>query len=228
VPLSGLKKSLADLSEFSTATMRRLDDTYFAVLEKMSVLQTTILGLKELAIMSQNVNKTLKKESHGVVEEVTDQLDTFGNFESHERRIENLQGRIQVGRAKIKTLSERVDVVRQRVEGWERADRDWQERTRKRMKAIWIVISCVFFAMLLLYVSAQYTSPILQASSPSDYITPSSGLNITNSGATDSRELMNDTADNADNADTADTAVPRLWKEKREATEDRLHIFDEL
>ncbi|KAI1082809.1 hypothetical protein F5B20DRAFT_530477 [Whalleya microplaca] len=156
--IAGLRKSLADLHTFSIATTTRLDDTYHAVLTNLGTLQATVVALKELAGMSQEVNESFKTESQGLASEIDAQVNAFGQFDDQQKRIEELQGRIYAGRGKVQTLSKRVDVVRERIEGWERADREWQERTRKRLKLIWIITSMIVFSLMLLFVGVQYAS----------------------------------------------------------------------
>lgn len=117
------------------------------------------MALKELAGLSRDMNHTFTSEATELVTDTSSQLDAFGQFEDQQQRIETLQGRVHVGRDKIKGLSERVDRVKERIERWERADREWQERTRKRLRVIWVVTSVVVFLVLLLVVSAQYVAP---------------------------------------------------------------------
>lgn len=147
---------MADLEGYTIATTRRLTDTYYSVVEKLDALQRTIVALKELAGLSQQMNHAFSAEAEELVSDISSQLDAFGQFEDQQKRIEKLQGRIHAGRDKIKLLSKRVDVVRERIENWERADKEWQERTRRRLKAIWVITSVILFLMLLLYLSAQY------------------------------------------------------------------------
>lgn len=168
IPNRGLRRSLGELNSFSTATMGRLDDTYYAVLEKLSTLQSTIIGLKELAGMSLELNETFKKESQGLFSELEEQTNSFGQFDDQQKRIEELQGRIHTGRDKVEALSKRVDVVRERIEGWERADKEWQERTRKRLKIIWIIMSIMVFSLILILVGAQYAPSSEQVPALSD------------------------------------------------------------
>ncbi|KAI1764783.1 hypothetical protein GGR53DRAFT_492568 [Hypoxylon sp. FL1150] len=154
--IAGLRKSLMELSTYSTETTRRLDNTYYSVLEKLNMLQGTITDLKELAGMSQELEDNFKAESQGLVNELEQQIDSFGQFDDQQKRILELRGRIHAGRDKVDTLSRRVDVVRERIEGWERADMEWQERTRKRLKTIWIIMSIAIFSLVLLLVGTQY------------------------------------------------------------------------
>lgn len=119
-------------------------------------MQSTILALQELAGLSDQMNNVFNAEAKELVTDISSQLDAFGQFEDQQRRIEKLQGRIYTGRDKIRVLSQRVDLVMDRIENWERADREWQERTRKRLKAVWVVTSIVLFCLLFLFLGAQY------------------------------------------------------------------------
>ncbi|KAK4111967.1 hypothetical protein N656DRAFT_780106 [Canariomyces notabilis] len=162
---SGLQRSLAGLENFANVTTKRLDDTYYSLGEKLNALQGTITALKELAESSQKLNETFSAETEALVADINSQLDAFGQFEDQQRRIQSLQNRITLGRESIALLSKRVDGVRERIESWERADKEWQERTRKRLKVVWIVTSVVIFVVVLLYVGAQYTPDSLEATS---------------------------------------------------------------
>ncbi|KAK4178672.1 hypothetical protein QBC36DRAFT_324333 [Triangularia setosa] len=153
---SGLQRSLNELETFASTTTRRLDEAYYSVEEKLGTLQSTIAALKELAELSNQLNNSFSAEAEELVADVTSQLDALGNFEDQQQRIESLQNRINTGRESIKSLSERVDVVRARIENWERADREWREAVRKRLTALWVVVSTIGLVLILLLISAQY------------------------------------------------------------------------
>ncbi|KAK1830027.1 hypothetical protein QBC39DRAFT_355059 [Podospora conica] len=153
---SGLKKSMAKLEDFTAAATARLDGLYESVDDKLETLQSTVLAIKEIIALSDKMNETFDTESKELTTEITSQLDALGQFEDQQKRIEVLQGRIYTGRDKMRVLSKRVDVVMDRLENWERADREWQERTRKRLKAVWVVTSIVLFCLLFLFLGAQY------------------------------------------------------------------------
>lgn len=156
---SGFKKSLAELNAFSTMTTRRLDETYYNVLEKLTTLQNTIVALKDLAQASTSTNDGFIAESQAVITEAQAQLDGFGDFTEQQMRVQALQDRVHGGRERIAALSARVDVVRQRVEKWERADREWQERTRRRLKIMWGVLFGLGLVVLVLSWGAKMYGP---------------------------------------------------------------------
>lgn len=159
---SGIRKALASLAVFSTTTNRRLDDTYYVVLQKLTTLQNTILALKDLAQASSAASAGFIAESQSVLAEAQSQLDALGSFAEQESRVRALQDRVHGGREKIAALSGRVDVVRTRVERWERADRDWQERTRRRLKIVWGVVMGVALMLLVLYWGARLYAPEIE------------------------------------------------------------------
>jgi len=147
-----LRNALMSLNTLSNNTTRRLDNTYYSVLEKLSVLQNTISSLKELAGLTKELNEEFKSESEELVGDIQAQLDGFQGFEEQEKRITDLQARIVQGRDKIKILGGRVDVVRERVEGWEKAEFEWQEKTRKRLRVLWTLMSIVLVIFIALVV----------------------------------------------------------------------------
>lgn len=156
---SGFKKSLLDLTTFSTTTTRHLDETYYSVLEKLTTLQNTIVALKDLAHESTETNESFVAESQSVIAEAQSQLDAFGDFAEQQARVQALQDRVHGGRERVGALSARVDVVRQRVERWERADREWQETTRRRLKIMWGMLFGAGLLLLALYLGARAYAP---------------------------------------------------------------------
>ncbi|KXH57706.1 hypothetical protein CSAL01_07085 [Colletotrichum salicis] len=217
--VAGLKNSLVELSGFSTATTRRLDETYYSVLEKKSMLQNTISAIRELTVASRQMTGEFVSEADEMVRDVAGQLDTFGQFGEQESRIKQLQGRIESGRTRIEGLSGRVDLVRRRIEGWERADREWQEKTRKRLRAVWIVTSVVFAVLLLLFVGAQYLG------GPAD-LEGAAGRALKGLERGPNRSVEGVVGSGEEGA----PKLSPLWEDRRgrEEEEDRLRVFDEL
>ncbi|KHN96328.1 uncharacterized protein MAM_05914 [Metarhizium album ARSEF 1941] len=153
-----LKQSLMDLNSLSTTMTKRLDDTYYSVLEKMSTLQHTVLALKDLAESSRDLCESFDKDARELENDIICQLGAAGHFEEQQRRISTLQNRIQEGRDKIQALASRVEVVQARVESWEQADRRWQEKTRKRLKIIWSVTTVLALIIIAFMVGMNYAN----------------------------------------------------------------------
>ncbi|KAH7398019.1 hypothetical protein BKA64DRAFT_673360 [Cadophora sp. MPI-SDFR-AT-0126] len=153
---SELRNALNTLNTHSNSTTRRLDTTYYSVLEKLSTLQSTITSLKELAHLTRGLTEEFSTEAQEVVDDVTGQLDGFDGFREQEERLKALQERVGTGRARIKELGERVEVVRERVEGWEVAEGEWQDKTRRRLRVLWVGMSLVA-GIIVVLMAVQYT-----------------------------------------------------------------------
>ncbi|KAF2968822.1 hypothetical protein GQX73_g4739 [Xylaria multiplex] len=219
---ASLRKSLVELNTFSNATIARLDETYSSVLQKLGSLRSTIVAMQELAAMSQEINKTFTSESRALVNEIESQLSVYDQSADQKKRIEDLQARIHAGRDKVQALSRRVDVVRERIEGWEKADKEWQERTRRRLKTIWIVISVVAFVLMFLFFGAQY-APLT-----ADINRPAEGVLEVQEGRLPVESLVGNSSKNA--AAMADEVREELTQRRAHgsAEQEILRVFDEL
>ncbi|KAI1336824.1 hypothetical protein F5Y15DRAFT_418640 [Xylariaceae sp. FL0016] len=219
---ASLKKSLVDLSTFSNTAMQRLDNTYFSVLERLSMLQSTIVAIKEIAGMAQDINRNFETESQALVNEIESQLRLYDQTEDQQIRIRDLQSRIYAGREKVEALSKRVDVVRERIEGWETADREWQERTRKRLRVLWIITLAIAFAVVLVFLGAQYVPASMDVSRVTDLA----------SGSRNDRPLVDEQAGHsAKGAAVLANEVREALNQRRKngSIEDQvLRAFDEL
>jgi len=115
--------------------------------------------------MTRKLNDDFKVETEEVVADITTQLNQFENFDEQQKRIEDLASRVQAGRQRIKTLGSRVDLVQNRVTGWELSEKEWKDKTRKRLRIMWTVM----FVFLFIFVGMmifQYSPAKTQGPSP--------------------------------------------------------------
>ncbi|CAK7219718.1 hypothetical protein SEUCBS140593_003989 [Sporothrix eucalyptigena] len=162
-----LQSAVADLDSLSTATSQRLDAAYGSVLSRLSALQDTVLALRSLASAARATNRRFTTEAEAITHEIDQQVTQLevqghtansNNKESgvvltpadQQHRLEQLSERVHRGRQTIKDLADRVETARSRVERWERADRAWQERTRTRLKVLWVIVSSVVLVLVVL------------------------------------------------------------------------------
>ena len=218
-----LRNELMKLNTLSNNTTRRLDNTYYSVLEKLSVLQQTITSLKELASMTKELNTEFQHESEDVVTEIENSLEGFQGFEEQQKRIEGLAERVKVGREKIKMLGDRVEVVKERVDGWETADREGQVRTKKRLRIMWGLVG--FVGVIVLGVAGlKYSLDEEQGWGALE------GLNETVAeGLPDFKRIRNETWTLKENTVEALEKMREKTRDREELPEDpRLRVFDEL
>ncbi|KAI3328907.1 hypothetical protein HD806DRAFT_519270 [Xylariaceae sp. AK1471] len=221
---ASIRKSLLDLNNFSNAQIVRLDEAYSVVLQRRGSLQSTILAIKDLADMSYEMDGSFRSESLALVSEIESQLSVYDQSEDQKKCIQDLKARIHAGRDKVQALSKRVDVVRERIEGWERADKEWQERTRKRLKVLWIIISVMALVLVSLFVGVQYASSSVDINKLAE-LTPD-----TPQGRPPMASLIGNTNNSKSAATLADEVRAELTRRRGHGAPDQeaLRVFDEL
>lgn len=210
-----LRESLMELNTLSNNTTRQLDNTYYSVLEKHSALQSTIASMQELAIAARKLDQDFKNESNEIVSEVDTQLQGFQNFTDQRQEIEGYAARIGAGRQRVKSLCDRLDAVKMRVEKWEKSEGEWQQKTRRRLRILWtIIITCVLlFVALMIF---QYHSTVRNYHGSGGRVIPNVDFDVLH----EEEDTVNETME----------GMRMLFgRERQELGDDpRLRLFDEL
>lgn len=132
-----LRTSLQTLSTLSTTTTRRLDTTYYNLLQTMGTLVSTISSLQELFHSTVRLQEEFQDEADELEQDIDRQLEGFHDFEGQQSRIEALQGRMQRKRKMLEELELRLGAVRSRVADWERREVEWQAKITRRLRILW-------------------------------------------------------------------------------------------
>ena len=126
-----LRSSLQNLSEQSLKTSRRLDDTYYSILEKLSQLRQTIGSLQELSGLTKELHENFQSDTSELAEEAQGQVEGFSNFEAHQEQVMALEERIQSGKEKADALIARLADARERVESRAKVEAESEARTTR-------------------------------------------------------------------------------------------------
>ncbi|CZS89164.1 uncharacterized protein RCO7_04713 [Rhynchosporium graminicola] len=224
-----LRNALTTLQTHSNVTTRRLDATYYSVLEKLSVLQSTIFSLKELAFLTRSLNTTFSVEAQEVVDDVTGQINGFDGFKEQERRVRDLMERVKMGKERIEICSGRVRRVGERVEGWEEREQEWQDRTRRRLTVLWVGFSAIF-AVIVVVIAVQFRGGGMEEG----IVGLGNGTNMTGSLGVvpDMKGLKNgNESSGSAKKGLGEAVLERLRVGERDAPveeDPRLRVFDEL
>lgn len=124
-----LRSSLQTLSEHSLKASRRLDDTYYSILEKVSLLRQNIVNLQELSKLTKELHETFQLDTHKLAEDVVGQIDDFSNFVPQEEQLENLESRIRAGKKKATALNAKLMDARKRVEARAKIEAEWEAKS---------------------------------------------------------------------------------------------------
>lgn len=134
-----LRAQLAQLSDVSTSTTRRLDYTYFNLLTSLSHLSAGVRQLHGLAVKEGVLREGFGKSVREVEGEVGRGVGKVGEaLSSQARRAEGLQKRMVRGREKVVDLGARLERVRGRVEEAERRDGEGRKRVGRRWTICWV------------------------------------------------------------------------------------------
>lgn len=151
-----LRRAVDEVGEVSTTVTRRLDYTYYNLLEKLGQLSATIQSFHGLSEQTARLVEEFEKESTGVVDEVgrqVDEMEGWGYVRKREERIEGLEERMRNRRERAESLGKRLEIVREKVQGWETREGEWQKSISRRLRMTWtclalVLASCVVFFVL--------------------------------------------------------------------------------
>ena len=126
-----LRTTLQSLSDQSLKTSRRLDDTYYSILEKLSVLRQTIGSLQELSGLTKELHDNFESDTKDLVEHVEGQFESFNDFKTQQEQVNGLEERIRVGREKADTLTARLAKAKERVDTRAKIEAEWEVKNTR-------------------------------------------------------------------------------------------------
>ncbi|KAK2759035.1 hypothetical protein FQN54_003134 [Arachnomyces sp. PD_36] len=157
-----LRSSLSSIATLSTEITRRLDYTYYNLLEKLASLQSTVTSFQELSDLTTRLEADFENEASQLDKDSRRQIDELKGTDAHLKRIEALESRMTAGREKVEKLEKRLQVVREKIDGWERREGEWQARVSRRLRILWAVMGTLFIVSLAASIAQRWpsTSPL--------------------------------------------------------------------
>jgi chromosome segregation ATPase len=126
-----LRSSLQNLSDQSLETSRRIDDTYYSLLERVSGLHRTLGNLQSLAGLTKELQDNFDSDTNEIIEDIEGQYEGFGKFEKQQEHIVRLETRIKAGREKADGLHARLMEAKRRVEARAKSEEDLETRNTR-------------------------------------------------------------------------------------------------
>ncbi|PKY00182.1 hypothetical protein P168DRAFT_244720 [Aspergillus campestris IBT 28561] len=144
-----LRTALSLIGTLATDITRRLDYTYYNLLEKIAALNATVASFQELSNSTSTLFNDFERETTNLEHEVRKQFGELNEFQPQIQRIESLEERMRVGRVKAEALNAKLEEMRDEVHRWEEKEVEWQTRVTKRLRIIWgLVLSGVLAFMI--------------------------------------------------------------------------------
>lgn len=126
-----LRTSLQNLSDQSLKTSRRLDDTYYSLLERLAQCRQTINGLQELTNLTNELHQNFETDANELAEDVQAQLEGFNNFEQQQDQVSALESRIKAGKEKAEALNGRLEEAKRRVDARAKSEAELEARNTR-------------------------------------------------------------------------------------------------
>ncbi|KAF2831412.1 hypothetical protein CC86DRAFT_366778 [Ophiobolus disseminans] len=126
-----LHTALKSLSDQSLKTSRRLDDTYYSILEKASVLRQTIGTLQELSGLTKELHENFESDTKELLDDVQGQIDGFGSFDTQQKQIVDLEERVTASKNKAGSLTDRLAHAKERVDARAKSEGEWEAKNTR-------------------------------------------------------------------------------------------------
>lgn len=155
---SSLRSALSSIGTLATDITRRLDYTYYNLLEKLSALHVTIDSFQELSDSTALLCSDFQRETATLDQEARKQLEDFKGFLPQIQKIDALERRMRAGRERVEALGDRLEAVKGEIDGWERREREWQARISRRLRILWTVMGTAMVILVLAIVIQNWPS----------------------------------------------------------------------
>ncbi|PWY69467.1 hypothetical protein BO83DRAFT_438869 [Aspergillus eucalypticola CBS 122712] len=172
-----LRSALSMIGTLATDITRRLDYTYYNLLEKIAALNSTIASFQELSSSTSALFDDFQRETSGLDKEIRKQMGELKEFQPQLERIKTLEDRMKTGRQRAEGLNSRLEAMRHEIDRWDKKELEWQSRVNRRLRIFWTVVVAGVLAVLLAIAIQNW--PTTTSADPSGL--PSQALFLTNS-----------------------------------------------
>ncbi|GKZ27397.1 hypothetical protein AbraIFM66951_005266 [Aspergillus brasiliensis] len=144
-----LRSALSMIGTLATDITRRLDYTYYNLLEKLAALNSTIASFQELSSSTSALFDDFQRETSGLDKDIRKQMGELKEFQPQLERIKTLEDRMKTGRQRAEGLNNRLEAMRHEIDRWDKKEQEWQSRVNRRLRIFWTVVVAGMLAVLL-------------------------------------------------------------------------------
>lgn len=154
-----LRTALSSIGTQATEVTRRLDYTYYNLLEKITALNATIASFQELSDSASTLLNDFERETAGLDQEIRNQINELKGFEPQIQKADALEERMKAGRRRVEDLGNRLEAMRQEIDSWERREAEWQTRVSRRLRIFWMVVTSAVLVLALAIIFQNWPTP---------------------------------------------------------------------
>jgi hypothetical protein len=160
--------ALNALSRDAHTATRKLDDTYYALLQKVGLLKATIASFQDLHSCLDDTTKDFATRSDSLVKDITGQIDVFQNMSQQDESIDSLVKRLHTAKERAASFESRLESCRSRLERWEKKEQEKNKRNN-RTWALGLTSLAAFIILILAIVLWKKGSLASVAEKPSEW-----------------------------------------------------------
>ncbi|KAL4971852.1 hypothetical protein BDW66DRAFT_16732 [Aspergillus desertorum] len=153
-----LRSALSAIGTLATDITRRLDYTYYGLLEKIAALNVTIASFQELSDTMFKLFDDFQLETTGLEQDIRKQIGDLHDFQPQLQRIEALEERMRASQTRAKALGNKLDAMRNEIERWDKREMEWQMRTNQRLRVFWGAVTAIMLAALVAIILQHWPS----------------------------------------------------------------------
>ena len=144
-----LRSALSSIGTQATDITRRLDYTYYNLLERITALNSTIGSFQDLSDSASTLLNDFERETTGLDQEIRKQINELKGFEPQIQKADALEGRMKLGRQRVEDLGKRLETVRGEIDRWEQRESEWQSRISRRLRIFGITVTSALLVLVV-------------------------------------------------------------------------------
>ena len=152
-----LRDRLADLDNTSNDVSRRLDYTYYGLLEKLNNLKGTIDSFQNLTLQSQHLITNFEHETEKLDDDISRRVKRFREgFDDRQSRVIEMEGRGNLASQKAKELGTRLESAQVVVENWAKREAAAKQKWFRFWGMCWWSIGTMTICILVVIVAKEW------------------------------------------------------------------------
>ncbi|KAJ5768798.1 hypothetical protein N7520_003357 [Penicillium odoratum] len=228
-----LRSALSSIGILATDVTRRLDYTYYNLLEKITALNSIIGSFQDLSDSASTLLNDFDRETARLDQETRKQINDLQGFQPQIQKADALEKRMKAGQKRVQDLGKRLEGVRGEIDRWDQRESEWQSRVSRRLRIFWAMITGGLLVLVLALVLQNWP-----AFKPPQLLDMREKLNQSSIGTTpsdtwdvlgsDASWYPTTLADRRQSLEQANSVTAASSSSEAEPTDDPLRVFDEL
>ncbi|KAJ6035804.1 hypothetical protein N7540_000083 [Penicillium herquei] len=144
-----LRSVLNSVGTRATDVTRRLDYTYYSLLEKITALNSTIASFQDLSDSASTLLNDFERETAGLDQGIRKQINDLRGFEPQIQKADALEKRMKLGRERVQDLGQRLKNIRSQIDHWEQRESEWQSRVSRRLRIFWATVTGAILVLIM-------------------------------------------------------------------------------